>query len=290
VTPIRNHEQFPAGERGDPDAVRAWRPWVIEEADGSLRMWYSGSDGTSSRILSSVRRAGGAWERDEVAIEPGFSGDDDSYAVESTCVVKIPAGYLMIYGGFDGEVTRLVAATSGDARRWVAQGTILQRGPEDARAATDPCLVITGERWWLYFTGDSGSPQDGPPGILAAVSGTGASWDRLGTVLEPEGDEHAVTHPCVIDVARRYCMFFASHESDRTSIVLATSADGTSWDRRGTVLQPEDLGPGIERVHTPCVVKLDDGSLRMWYSAVAAGDPKLGYRIGSVLLEPSWHV
>jgi predicted GH43/DUF377 family glycosyl hydrolase len=204
-------------------------------------------------------------------------------------VVKIPGGYLMIYGGFDGDVTRLIAATSDDAGRWVSQGTIMQRGPEDARAATDPCLVITGERWWLYFTGNSGSPGDSHPSILAAVSGTGASWDRVGTVLEPERDELAVSHPCVIDVARTYWMFCASQESDRTSIILATSADGTSWDRRGTILEPADLGPGIASVHSPCVVKLGDGSLRMWFAAVSAGDRELGYRIGSGLLDSSWH-
>jgi hypothetical protein len=44
---------------GEPDSVRAWRPWVLEEADATLRMWYAGSDGTTSRILAAERPPGG---------------------------------------------------------------------------------------------------------------------------------------------------------------------------------------------------------------------------------------
>jgi predicted GH43/DUF377 family glycosyl hydrolase len=280
-------ETFPGGRPGEPDALRAWRPWVIEEADGTLRMWYSGSDGTSSRILSAVRSPGGVWERLGVAIDPGFSGAVDSYGAESPCVVRTRGGYLMVYGGFDGEETRLVAATSREARRWTSQGTMLQRGPEDALAATDPCLLVTGERWWLFFTGHSGSPGDGHAAILAAVSENGASWDRIGPVLEPETGEVAVSHPCVIDVARTFSMFFTSEDDSGTSIALATSSDGISWKRRGTVLGPFDRELGVRGVHTPCAVKLRDGSLRLWYAALPAEDRELGYRIGSVLLEGS---
>jgi len=121
---------------GEPDSLRAWRPWVLEEPDGTLRMWYTGDDGTTSRILTAVRPSGGGWERLGLAIDAGFAGDTDSYGAESPCVVKTPGGYLMVYGGFDGEVGRLHMATSDDARRWEAQGTIMQRGPEDESGPT----------------------------------------------------------------------------------------------------------------------------------------------------------
>jgi hypothetical protein len=29
----------------------------------------------------------------------------------------------------------------------------MQRGREDAVGASHPCLVMTGERWWLFFSG-----------------------------------------------------------------------------------------------------------------------------------------
>jgi hypothetical protein len=103
---------------GEPDSLRAWRPWVLEDEDATLRMWYTGSDGTTSRILTAERRPGGGWERQGVAIDAGFAGDSDSYGAESPCVVKTPGGYLMVYGGSDGEISRPHMATSEDSHRW----------------------------------------------------------------------------------------------------------------------------------------------------------------------------
>ena len=130
---------------GEPDSVRAWRPWVLEDEDATLRMWYTGSDGTTSTILTAKRPPGGGWERLGVAIDAGFAGDSDSYGAESPCVVKTPGGYLMVYGGSDGEISRLHMATSEDSHRWDTQGTIMQRGPEDEGGANHPCLLMTGE-------------------------------------------------------------------------------------------------------------------------------------------------
>lgn len=47
-----------------------------------------------------------------MAIDAGFAGDSDSYGAESPYVVKAPGGYLMVYGGSDGEISRLHMASS----------------------------------------------------------------------------------------------------------------------------------------------------------------------------------
>ncbi len=276
---VREGEVFLPGVSGEADSLRALRPWVLEEEDGTLRMWYSGDDGTTSRILEAVQRGGGTWERLGVAIDAGLAGDSDEYGVESPCVVKTPGGYLMVYAGFDGDVTRLHMATSLDRQRWVAQGTIMRRGREDAAAASHPCLVMTGERWWLFFSGYDGSKDNRRATVLAAVSQSGASWDRVGTVLEPAAEELAASHPCVLETTRTFRMFYASDDGQRVQIALATSADALSWDRRGTILAPSGEGPDGLTVHAPCVVRLHDGSLRMWYSGLAVGDTDLTYRI-----------
>ena len=273
---------------GEPDGLRAWRPWVLAEPDGTLRMWYTGEDGTTSRILTAVQPSGGGWERLGLAIDAGFAGDTDSYGAESPCVVKTPGGYLMVYGGFDGEVGRLHMATSDDARRWEAQGTIMQRGPEDESGADHPCLWITGERWWLYFTGYSRSGGSDRSVIVAAVSQTGASWDRVGTVLEPEAGEVGVSHPCVLEVSRARYLFYASDVGGSFRIALATSSDGIAWDRRGTILAPAGRGSDGASVHTPCAVRRNDGSVAMWYAGLPVGDDQLGYRICSARFPGPW--
>src|SRR4249919_3285205 len=80
-------------------------------------MWYTASDGTTSRILTAERPPGGGWERLGVAIDAGFAGDSDSYGAESPCVVKTLGGYLMVCGGFDGAVGRVPCKQPSPAAR-----------------------------------------------------------------------------------------------------------------------------------------------------------------------------
>lgn len=285
---IREGEVFPAARAGEPDAVRALRPWVVEEEGGSLRMWYSGHDGTSWRILSAVRSPGSSWIRRGVAIDVGFAGDTDDFGAESPSVVRTPGGYLMAYAGSDGEVSRLHMAASTDGESWEPLGTFLQREEEDRVGASHPCLLSTAERWWLFYSGYDGSDEGRRARVLGAVSPNGAAWDRLGPVLEPLQGEVAVGHPCAIEHARRLHLFFASEDGTAASVALATSADGAVWERRGPVLLPSGEGPDGLSVHAPCAVRLRDGSLHLWYSALPVGDRELAYRICEARFEGPW--
>ena len=283
---IREGEIFSPTSYSDPDSARAFRPWVIEDQKGVLKMWYSGHDGATWRILRATKRPDEPWERNGVVIDTGFSGDTDGFGVESPCVVTTPAGYLMAYGGSDGEVTRLHMATSQDGEEWVPHGTIMQRGAEDALTATDPCLMVSGPRWWLFYSGYVGSSRGRRGAILGAISSSGASWDRMGPVLEPEGDEIAVSHPCVLDISRTYYMFYAGGDGTRFSIAMASSSDGAFWQRRGVTLSPSE--PKEASLHTPCALRLHDGSLHIWYAALGTDDAQLGYRIYSARFPGRW--
>jgi predicted GH43/DUF377 family glycosyl hydrolase len=244
-------------------------------------MWYTASDGDTSRILRADHTDPSGWTKRGIVIDAGFAGDSDAFGVESPCVVRTLGGYLMAYGGSDGELTRLHLASSDDGRTWVAQGTFMQREAEDLGGATDPCLIVTGERWWLFFTGRRVSDAGTGTAILAAVSQDGASWDRVGIIVQPESQEVAVSHPCVVDVSREFQMFYASDDGRRTSIDLATSSTGVEWDRRGVVLGPSGMEEEALSVHTPCVTKLVGGTLRMWYAGLPMGDEALRYQICS---------
>jgi predicted GH43/DUF377 family glycosyl hydrolase len=287
---IREGGAFAPPTPGEPDTLRALRPWVLQEADGSLRMWYSGHDGTTGRIVVAAQRRGGAWERLGIAIDAGFAGDSDQYSVESPCVVRTPGGYLMAYAGFDGQATRLHMATSLDGCSWTAHGTIMQRGPDEVLGASHPCLIHTEAGWWLFFCGYDGSHHSRPGAILAAVSPTGASWDRVGTVLAPIPGELGVSHPCVIEMARTFYMFYTSDDGGRLSIAMASSADGIAWDRHGTIMDASGAGAEGGGVHSPCVLRLHDGSLRLWYAALAGNDAALAYRICSASSAGPWSI
>jgi predicted GH43/DUF377 family glycosyl hydrolase len=285
---VRQGAVFGPSAPDAPDRLRSLRPWVLEEGDGALRMWYSGHDGTTGRILAAAQRPGWDWEHRGVAIDAGLAGDSDRYGVESPCVVPTPGGYLMAYSGFDGETTRLHMATSTDGRDWTAQGTIMQRGPEDVLGASHPCLLTTATRWWLYFCGYDGSQASRRATILAAVSQTGASWDRVGVVLEPAPGELAVSHPSVLVSERVFHMFYASDDGEQVSIAMATSSDGVSWDRHGTTLAASGTDQDADGVHSPCALRRGDGSLQLWYAGLARHDRALAYRICSARFPGPW--
>ena len=270
-----------SGPWADLDRLRSFRPSLLEADDGTLRMWYSGHDGSTGRILEAVQEPGQPWRRLGISIDAGSSGDSDAFGVEAPSVVRTPVGYLMAYAGSDGADTRLHMATSVDGHRWQAQGTFMQRGEPDAIGATHPCLVVTGERWWLFYSGYDGSDNGRRAAIMAAVSPNGASWDRVGPVLEPVRDEVAVSEPWVLVRHRQFTMFYVSEAGARAVIDMATSDDGVTWDLRGTTLAPGDVGDDSGRVQSPSAMHLSDGRLRLWYATHTAGDPADGYHLWS---------
>jgi hypothetical protein len=92
----------------------------------------------------------------------------------------------------------------------------------------------------------------------------------------------------VIDISRTLYAFYSANVDGSLRIAMATSGDGVSWDRRGTVLEPAGTGPDAVSVHAPCVVRARDGSLTMWYAGRSRGDDDLGYRICSARFPGPW--
>src|ERR671930_2687135 len=60
-----------------PETARTWRPWVLEEGTGPLRMWYTASDGDTSRILGAEHLESSGWSKRGVVIDAGFAGESD---------------------------------------------------------------------------------------------------------------------------------------------------------------------------------------------------------------------
>ncbi|MGH9290038.1 MAG: hypothetical protein ACRD0V_17380, partial [Acidimicrobiales bacterium] len=79
-----------SGPLADLDRLRSFRPSVLETDNGTLRMWYSGHDGSTGRILEAVQQPGQPWERLGISIDAGSSGESDAYGVEAPSVVRTP--------------------------------------------------------------------------------------------------------------------------------------------------------------------------------------------------------
>ena len=278
-----DHRQVlpPSGPWSNLDSLRAFRPSVLEEPDGTLRMWYSGHDGSTGRILEAVQAPGQPWERLGMSLDAGGTGGSDTYGVEAPSVVRTPTGFLMAYAGSDGADTRLHLAHSDDGHEWERRGLFLTRGEADNTGATHPCLVVTANQWWLFYSGYDGSHEGRRAEIMAAVSRDGTRWERLGSVIAPAPGEVALSEPSVLVRQRRFTMVFVSDDGIRASIDTATSRDGLTWDRRGCTLRLGAQDQRPNRIRSPNAAHLTDGSLRLWYSARTGDDPPGSCRMWS---------
>jgi hypothetical protein len=88
------------------------------------------------------------------------------------------------------------------------------------------------------YTGYPGSGLGQRSVLVAAVSQTGASWDRVGAILEPEAGEVAVSHPCALEISRTLYLFYASdvRRSDphRAGKLIRRPLVGPPWHGPGT--------------------------------------------------------
>jgi predicted GH43/DUF377 family glycosyl hydrolase len=244
-------------------------------------MWYAGDDGSTCRILEAEQRPGMPWQQAGLSIDAGMWGETDAYGVESPSVVVTPGGYLMAYAGSDGADTRLHMASSADGHIWEALGPFIQRGEEDAVGASHPCLVVTSSRWWLFYAGYDGAHDSRRASILAAVSQSGASWDRIGPILQPADDEIGVTEPWVIIAKRHLVMFYVSEDEKSLRIETALSEDAVDWRRQGAVLSADpDAGESMA-MRSPCAIRLLEGKFRLWYAARRLADTEDAYRLWS---------
>lgn len=282
---VRHRQLFPdSGPWSNLDRVRAFRPAVLEEPDGTLRMWYSGHDGEVGRILEAVHEPGQAWRRLGLSIDAGCTGTTDAHGVEAPSVVRTPTGFLMAYAGSDGTDTRLHMATSDDGHLWEAQGPFVVRGEADEAGELDvthPCLVVTGDSWRLFYSVHDRASDGKRAEIMTAVSSDGVSWDRAGTVLAPSDDETALSEPSVLVRQRYFTMIFVCDDGSRTTLDLATSRDGVSWDRRGSTLRVERHHRKASRVRSPLALNLGNGGIRLWYALRTATDEPGRYRLWS---------
>ncbi len=158
---------FDVGEEWDSVAVRPGS--VVTEEDESLTLWYTGFNGSRSRIgRATSTDAGLSWTRVEGLEDPwwlaaGPAGDFDDSAVRQPYVLIDDEGTTQLwYAGFDGDTWRVGHAVLGEdgfertegldgQSRPVLSGT---DGNFDALAAFRPIVRQTDEgAYELLYTG-----------------------------------------------------------------------------------------------------------------------------------------
>ncbi len=203
-------------------------------------------------------------------------------------VVALPeGGYRMYYTGFAPGVTsndhrgHILSASSRDGSVWSDDsGVRVDIHPPIASERTlCPDVVPMPEGGYrMYY--EARSP-DAPTVILSATSADGLDWELEDGVRYGDGDWSYGTPRCVYfptDQGLLYRLYFHHYSFPLVSgldalnhIVSAVSYDGLNFEIEPGVCIPQETGRETMSVYSPDVIRLGDGTYRMYYAAWADG-------------------
>ena len=135
------------GSSGAFDSAGVSHPSALTDAASSYFLYYSGTNGTVSKIgLATASAASGPFTKTgSPVLDVGGAGAFDQDGVRDPVVVKVAAGdYRMLYTGVDADgIERVGYATSANGAAWTKQGLVL--GPSlQAFAADETGVEPTG--------------------------------------------------------------------------------------------------------------------------------------------------
>eukprot|EP00977_Amphora_coffeiformis_P012236 scaffold3028_cov174-Amphora_coffeaeformis.AAC.8 len=173
----------------------------------------------------------------------------------------------------------------------IASDSVPKSMPEELYCAwPEVCVNLGGkeeENFIMYYSTMTVDSKE--KCIGTAVSSDGFRWTKKGICLTPDGgtlDDAGCARCCVARNAKYdedlstwsesdgFVMFYegVSSEDNKHRILKATSKDGFTWKKEGLTLDicndPDSWDHG--GVGSPHVLRMDDGSLRMYYTGQGA--------------------
>ena len=209
----------------------------------------------------------------------------DSGSILTPNVVRLPGGdYRIYYTGRgpahpDPDVAGyILSARSDDAEHWTKEDGIRVdlNGPHATTRTLCPDVVPLPEGGWrMYYEARSG---DAPTFILSAVSADGLRWDLEEGVRIGDGEWSYGTPRCLYleDGRRRLYFHRFPHplcpDPDGGKLILsALSTDGLNWVLETGARVTQEAAREGNSVYSPEVIRLGDGSYRMYYAAWSEG-------------------
>lgn len=245
------------------------KPGVIWDQDaGVYRMWFDGIDSQGNvQIGLATSDDGVSWKKD--INNPVLSGSagawDESSGEHAPFVLKENDTFKMWYEGSRGGVPRQLGyAISTNGIDWFkyAGNPVLHAGPGayDQDVAGHGSVLNDGGTYkiWYLAYGDQGVI------IAYATSPDGFNWTKQGPVFtsDPDSWETAIWGPSVLKLEGLYWMWYAAgREQGSAAIGVATSTNGTDWNRVGKApVITEEVFIGDPQV------LYENGKFQMWYT------------------------
>ena len=208
-------------------------------------------------------------------------------ALTPNVVALAGGGYRMYYTGFAPGVTsddhdgHILSASSRDGSVWTHDPGVRidLHGPHATLRTLCPDVVpVPGGGYRMYY--EARSPA-APTVILSAASENGLDWELEDGVRVGDGEWSYGTPRCVYfptDGGLLYRLYFHHYSfpmvsglGARNHIVSAVSSDGLDFEIESGVRVAQETDRETYAVYSPDVVRLGDGTFRMYYAAWAEG-------------------
>ena len=276
------------GKPGEFDDTHIFAPSVATDS-GRFLLWYCGSQGfahdlakqrtrdervfglglaTSSDGKKFDKHPGGAvyaLEEDRLSIlTPTVLRNSDGSVMREEGKIRMWFSSATLGGG--GRVQSIQESASADGVQWEKASPVL------IERAYAPSVVKTQQGYEMWYT----QPGKYPWVMRHARSNDGHQWQVTEKpILElTQPWEHYVTiYPTVLQIDGVYLMWYASYlheDRETTGIGFAASLDGLNWHKHpdNPVLRPDPSRPWESHyVSSQSVMRLPDGSFRMWYAS-----------------------
>jgi len=266
------------GEPGAFDDTHLFAPCVMQE-NGVFYLYYCGSQ---KDVANRVFSMGLATSNDGVHFtkrpEPVYDFGDGRHSILTPTLLRDPDGTVLReegrlrmwfastdFAGGTGEHT-LHETTSEDGIHWTAPS------PAQFDGIYAPTIIKEDDVYQMWYSDVSADPWI----VRHAKSTDGKQWERTEDpciVIDQDWERERLFYPAVIKHDNQYVMWYGSYWTAReatTAIGTAVSSDGLTWTKapNNPVMTPDESRPWESHYTTSqSVLKLDDGSWRMWYAS-----------------------
>ncbi len=301
---------IPYNAEGKWDALHTYGPCVIE--DGSkYKMWYSGHDGNTERILYAESKNGLKWKKPRLVLDvstfenenneklqyvgsaPYHQRTQDNLHVYAPFVLKERNHYKMWYlGKFSEHIYKLFYAVSRNGLEWTKLGLSLDLNPNainvngyDGRFDTHHVsypFVLKDEDglFHMWYTGKDHKNMR----VLQAYSFEGFHWFRTGLALDkdkrgPGKKDSCYPHLIFNNESGKWEMFYTGFDGKHKRTLLAISTDRKKWSKKGVVLDVSSKGFDSIHAYTPSVI-FKNGKHHLWYSGFDGKHYQIGFAEG----------
>jgi len=270
------------GNLFQPTAGQGWQvshaanPVALPIDDETVRVYYNSRDIQKRSSVSWIEFApsdpGRILAHAELpSLTPGEVGCFDDSGCSIGCAIPRDGRVWLYYMGWNLSVTvpwrnaiGLAFSEDGYEFKRYSRAPIMDRSEIDPFTISYPWVLQDGNIWRMWYGSNQswGSNQSDMNHVIKSARSTdGVRWIPDGRICVPPcgADEYAFARPCVVRDPDKYRMWFA-FRGDAYRIGYAESADGETWLRRPSGIDPGPSDWDNESIEYPCV--FDHGGRR----------------------------